>query len=91
MYPGKAVLSALIAKLVIFDGTVVLAKDIRLPLRFKRAAMLETVPYDICAQPKIKPTFESAQSDQSLLCPQEETFHTWLSKTRPGEISAILI
>ena len=37
---------------------------------------VRNVPSDVCSQQKLK----STQSDQSLRCPHEETFHHWISK-----------
>ena len=50
------------------------------------AAMWENVPSDMCSKQRLEPACASAQSDRSLRCPQEETLHPWLSKTRPVKI-----
>ena len=41
---------------------------------------------DLCAQRRLKSAYASAQSDQSLHCPHQETLHPWLSKMRPVKI-----
>ena len=40
----------------------------------------ENVPYDMCAQRRLKSACAFAQSDQSLRCSHEETLYPWLSK-----------
>ena len=37
----------------------------------------ENVPSDICVQRRLKSACASAQSDQRLHCPHEETLHSW--------------
>ena len=39
------------------------------------------------AQRRLKSACASAQSDQSLRCPHEETLNSWLSKKGPSEDS----
>ena len=46
----------------------------------------ENVPSDMCARRRFKSARGSAQSDQNLRCPHEETLHHWLSKIRPRKI-----
>ena len=46
----------------------------------------ENVPSDMCAQRRLKSACASAQSDQSLRWPLEETLYPSLSKTRPAKI-----
>ena len=41
---------------------------------------------DMCVKRRLKSACASAQSDQSLYCPHEETLHPWLSKMRPLKI-----
>ena len=48
--------------------------------------IVENVPFDMCAQRRLKSACASAQSDQSLRYPHEETAHLWLSKMRPVKI-----
>ena len=52
----------------------------------KWTATTENVPFDICAQQRLKPACASAQSHQSPHCPHEETLPPWLSKIRPIKI-----
>ena len=61
--------------------------DITVP-RFPHlwAATWENVPSNMCAQRRLKSACASAQSDQSLRCPHEETLYPWLSKLRPLKI-----
>ena len=47
------------------------------------AAAWENVPSDMCAQQRLRSACASAQSDQSLRCPHEETSCPWRSKMRP--------
>ena len=47
----------------------------------------ETYPLDMCAQRKLKTACTSAQTDQCLRYPHEETLHPWLSKNEPCEES----
>ena len=51
-----------------------------------RAATCENVSSDLCALQRFKSACASAQFDQSLFCPHEETLHPWLSKMRPVKI-----
>ena len=46
------------------------------------AAMWENVPSDIKSQRRLESACSSAQSDQILCYPHEETLHPWLSKMR---------
>ena len=50
------------------------------------ATLWENVPSDMCAQRRLKSACASAQSDQSLHCPHEDTFHPWLPEMRPEKI-----
>ena len=50
------------------------------------AAAPESVPSDMCVQRRLKSACASAQSDQSLRSPQEETVQLWLSTVRPVKI-----
>ena len=52
------------------------------------AATWENVPSDMCAQRRLKSACASAQTDQSLRCPQEECLHPGLLKIWifPGRI-----
>ena len=53
----------------------------------KWAKTWESVNSDkLCAQRRLKSTCASAQSDQSLRCPFEETLHLWLCKMHPLKI-----
>ena len=45
-------------------------------------ATWEKVPFNICAQIRLKSACASAQTDQSINCPREETLIPWLSKMR---------
>ena len=47
---------------------------------------LENIPFDMCAQRRLKSACASAQSDQNLCCPHEETLHPWLSRMRTTKI-----
>ena len=46
----------------------------------------ENVPSDMCVKRRYKSACASAQSDQSLHYPHEETLHPWLSKMCPVKI-----
>ena len=48
--------------------------------RFIWTATGENVPSDMYAQRRLKSACSSAQSDQSLRCPHEETLHPWRTK-----------
>ena len=50
------------------------------------AATSENVRSDKCAQRRLRSACSSAQSDQSLRCPHEETLNPSLSKMRPVKI-----
>ena len=47
----------------------------------------ENIPSDICVQRRLRSACASAQSDQSLRRPHEETLHLWISKNTPSEDS----
>ena len=51
--------------------------------------MGENLPSDTCAQRRIRSACASAQSDQSLRYPHEETLASWLSKERPAKTDQI--
>ena len=46
----------------------------------------ENIPSDMCVQRRLKSACTSAQSDQSLRLPHQETFQPWLSKMRAVKI-----
>ena len=46
----------------------------------------ENRPSDMCAQRRLKSACASAQSDQSLRYPHEDTLYPWLSKMYPVKI-----
>ena len=50
------------------------------------ASTWENVPSDMCAQRWPNSACASAQSDQRVRCPLEETLHPWLSELRPVKI-----
>ena len=50
-------------------------------------ATWENIPSGICAQRTLRSACLSAQSDQGLACPHEETMHLLLSKNAPSEDS----
>ena len=50
------------------------------------ATAWENVPSDICAKRRLKLACSSAQSDQNIRCPHDDTLHPWLSKMRPRRI-----
>ena len=50
------------------------------------AATWENVLFDMCAQRRLKSACASAQTDKSLRCSHDQTFHPWLSKMRPVKI-----
>ena len=51
-----------------------------------RTSPSEKVPSHMCAQRRLRSACASAQSDQSLRCPREESLHPWLSKMRTVKI-----
>ena len=46
----------------------------------------KNIPSDICVKRRLKSACASAQSDQSLRSPHEESLHPWLFKMRPRKI-----
>ena len=48
--------------------------------------MWENMHSDLCAQQKLKSSFASAQSVQSLCCLHEETLHPCISKMHPVKL-----
>ena len=56
------------------------------PARNGTAASVNIPSGDMCVQRRLRSACASAQSDQSLCCPHEETLHPWLIKMRPVKI-----
>ena len=50
------------------------------------ATAWKNVSSDMCIKKRIKTTFPSMQSDQSVCCSNEETLHLWLHKIQPVNI-----
>ena len=66
-------------------GKHLLPRDSGIFVLLIRTATLENA-HDMCAQRRLRSACPSAQFDQSLRCPHEETLHPWLSKMRQVKI-----